>query len=267
MKKILYLFFLLFFVNNIFAQLRSFDNIFPNLNQDIKNLAFSETGYVKHGQKSGGFMLIGNDRGSRLDPQIVNYVLRKNPGYLVESILVIRVRPGSVTLLDIYNALRNVRDLQGRLYNSATRNQAVPLFEEATRIVSDRQMTPIPDPPPSRMLPMNETVFIKLKDVNFGNTFYRGEMTLFQSGLRYILSNFKSMSYLFIPIIKEDKFIAQLYFEPIQEGVLIYSVAGAEISDFFASKIDMDSAISKRLNVMISWAVDGITKNQPTTAP
>jgi hypothetical protein len=262
MKKILSLFFLLFIVNNIFPQLRSFNNIFPNLSQDITESAFGESGYVKHGQKSSGFSIIGSGQNSRLDPQIVNNVLRKNPGYLVESILVIQVTPGSVNLLDIYNALGNVRDLQGRLYNSATRNQAVPLFEEATRIISDRQLTAVPDPAPSRILPGNEVVFIRLKDVNFGNTYYRGEMALFQNGLRYTLTNFKSMSYYFIPVIKEDKFIAQLYFEPIQEGVLIYSIAGAEISDFFASKIDMDSAISKRLKVMISWAVDGIRKKQ-----
>jgi hypothetical protein len=262
MKKLFSLFFLLFFAKNIFAQLRTFDDIFPNLNQDIKTLAFSETGYVKHGQKSSGFSIIGSGQNSRLDPQLVNNILRKNPGYIAESILVIRVNSGSVSLLDIYNALRNVRDLQGRLYNSATRNQAVPLFEEATRIVSERQTTAIPDPAPSRTLPGNETVFIRLKDVNFGNTYYRGEMSLVQNGLRYTLSNFRNMSYFFVPIIKEDKFTAQLYFEPVQEGVLIYSIAGAEISDFFASKIDMDSAISKRLNVMISWAIDGIRKKQ-----
>jgi hypothetical protein len=262
MKKLLSLFFLLLFVNNIFAQVRTFNDIFPNLNQNIKNSAFSESGYVKSSQKKSSFIIIGNERSSKLDPQIVNNVLRKNPGYLVESILVVQGNPDSVSLLDVYNALRNIRDLQGRLYNSATRNQAVPLFEEATRIISDKQITTIPDPAPSKTLPRSETVFIRLKDVNFGNTYYRGEMALVQNGLRYTLSNFKSMSYLFVPVIKEDKFIAQLYFEPIQEGVLIYSVAGAEISDFFASKIDMDSAISKRLKVMISWAVDGIRKKQ-----
>jgi hypothetical protein len=87
-------------------------------------------------------------------------------------------------------------------------------------------------------------------------------MSLVQNGLRYSLTNFRNISYLFVPVIKEDNFIAQLYFEPIQEGLLIYSIAGAEISDFVASKIDIDSAITKRLNVIISWAVDGIRKKR-----
>jgi hypothetical protein len=260
MKKQLILCLLLFIANNIFAQTRSFDEIFPNLNKDIRNSVFSNSGYVKSSQKTSGFIIMGNDKNSKLDPQIVNNVLRKNPGYLVESILV--VPDSSVNLLNIYNALGNIRDLRGRLYNSATRNQAVPLFEEATRIQSNKQTNAIPDPAPSKTLPRTETVYIRLKDVNFGNTYYRGDMALVQNGLRYTLTNFRNISYLFVPVMKEEKFIAQLYFEPIQEGILIYSVAGADISDFVASKIDIDSAISKRLNVIISWAADGIRKKQ-----
>jgi len=261
MKKIFCLFLFLLFANNIFAQLRAFNDIFPNLNQDIRTSAFKETGYVKSSQKKSGFVIIGNGQSSKLDPQIIYNVLRKNPGFLVEAILVINVN-STLSLLDIYNALGNIGDLRGRLYNSSTRKQRVPLFEEATRIVSDRQTASIPDPPPAKTLPRNETVFIKLKDINFGNTYYRAEMTLIQNGLRYTLTNFRNMNYLFIPIIREDKFIAQLYFEPIQEGVLIYGIAGADISDFIASKIDMDSAISKRLNVIISWGIDGIKKKR-----
>ena len=260
MKKLLILSLLLFLVNNIFAQTRSFDEVFPNLSKEIKKSAFGNSGYVKSSQRTSGFLIMGNDKNSKLDPQIVNNVLRKNPGYLVESILVIP--DSSVNLLDIYNALGNIRDLRGRLYNSATRNQAVPLFEEATRIQSSRQTNAVPDPAPSKTLPSAETVYIRLKDVNFGNTYYRGDMTLVQNGLRYTLTNFRNISYLFVPVMKEEKFIAQLYFEPIKEGILIYSIAGADISDFVASKIDIDSAISKRLNVIISWAADGIRKKQ-----
>jgi len=262
MKKLLGLFILLFLANNIFAQSRTFNDVFPNLNQDIKNAAFSESGYIKSSQKTSGFVIMGNEKNSKLDPQIVSNVLRKNPGYLVESILVIRVNPDSISLLDVYNALGNIRDLGGRMYNSFTKNKSVPLFEEATRITSEKNMSAIPDPAPSRTLPKAETVYIRLKDTNFGNTYYRGDVAFVQNGLRYTLSNFRNISYLFVPVMKEDKFIAQLYFEPIQEGILIYSIAGADISDFVASKIDMDSAISKRLKVIISWAADGIRKKK-----
>jgi hypothetical protein len=83
-------------------------------------------------------------------------------------------------------------------------------------------------------------------------------MTLDQRSLCYSLTNNRNLSYFLVPVIKEEKFIAQLYFEPIAEGMLIYGLAGADVSDFVSSKIDMESAISKRLSVIISWVAEGI---------
>ncbi|MDR2542599.1 MAG: hypothetical protein LBC80_04020 [Treponema sp.] len=257
MKKQLIAVIFMFCAVCAFAQLRAFDQIFPGLDEEIRTAVFSDSGYVRASRKQRGFVILAQ-RSANLEPQIVNMVLSRNPGYVVESISILPLHYGTAELLDIYNALGNVRNLSGRLYDSATRNQAVPLFEEATRIVSDRQTTVIPDPPPAARLPQTETVFIRLRDANFGNTFYRGEMAVLRNGLRYTLSNFRSMSYYFVPVIRENRFVAQLYFEPIQEGVLIYSIAGTDISDFFASRIHVDSAISKRLAVINSWAIDGI---------
>ena len=259
-KAVFVFYFYLLCVIHVFAELRSFDDIFPNLNSNIRNAVFKNSGYIKSSQKTNGFELAGNRPINGIDPKIINAVLNNDPGYLVESISVIPGEPGEVTLLDVYNALGNIRNLKGRLYDSATRNQAVPLFEDATRIKSEKQTTAIQDPAPAGRLPLTETVFIRLKDVNFGNTYYRGEMTLIKNGLCYSLSNFKNMSYFLIPVIKEGKFIAQLYFEPINEGILIYSIAGADVSDFVASRVHMGSAIEKRLAVITSWASDGIAR-------
>ncbi|MCL2184458.1 MAG: hypothetical protein FWB86_01200 [Treponema sp.] len=260
MKKMFFLFLVIFISNNLYAQLRSFNDIFPNMSDDIHSAVFTNEGYIRSSRKQSGFIILGDAHLSNLDPQIVRIVLNRNPLYLVESIQVYIPSDKNISLLTVYNALSNVRDLKGRLYNSATRNREIPLFEDATRISSERQTNAIPDPPPATVLPQSETVYLRLRDVNFGNTFYRGDMALIQNGLRYTLSNFRNMSYLFVPVIKEEKFIAQLYFEPILEGVLIYSIAGADISDFFASRIHVDSAISKRLAVITQWAIDGIRR-------
>ena len=256
-RKIILVLIYLSSLSCVYAQ-RSFSGIFPNIGPEILSAALEPGGYVMASQRTGGFQIIGNSRNCGLDPQIVNNVFSKNPGYLVESVIIISGNTGSASLLDIYNALGNIRGLSGRLYNSHTQNREVPLFQEATRIISETRTTAIPDPAPARILPRTETVYIRLKDANFGNTFYRGEMALVQNGLRYTLSNFRSLSYFLIPVIREGRFIAQLYFEPIQEGILIYSIAGADIADFFASRIDMNSAISKRLAVITAWAAEGI---------
>jgi hypothetical protein len=259
-KKYVYII-LLYLICAVYAsaQLRAFNDIFPNLSKDERSEVFSDESFVKTNTKKSGFDIIG-EKTVGIDPAIIKKVLDIDPGYLVESISIIPGNPEDVTLLDIYNALGKIRNLKGKLYSSYTRNQFVPLFEEATRITSEKNTTSIPDPPPSKSIPQEETVFLKLKDINFGNSYYRAEAKLFKNGLCYTLTNFRSLSYLFVPIIKEGNFIALLYLEPVKEGVLIYGFAGINISEFFASKISVNSAISKRLGVITAWASEGIQK-------
>jgi hypothetical protein len=243
----------------LFAESRSFDAIFPGLPDTTRAAVFSERGYIKSSEKTSGFNLLGVSGGGTIDAKITDAVFAKQPAFLVESLLVIPGKAGvAANLLDVYNALGNIRALKGRLYHSATRNEDIPLFEDATRLESEKKNIPVPDPFPASALPRSETVYLRLKDVNFGISFYRGDIMLNQHGLRYSLTNNKNLSYLFIPVIKEERFTAELYFEPIKEGFLIYSIAGAEVSDFVSSRIDMPSAISKRLAVIIAWVADGL---------
>ena len=237
----------------LISQERGFDQIFPNLPQEIRLSAFSENGYIRSFERSSAANMIGSSN-NNLNPEILGHVLNKSPGFLVEHLLVI---PRSRTLLDVYNALGNIRDLKGREYQSHSRGESV-LFEDATRIESVQRNNPVSDPAPALAVPRTETLYIRLRDINFGTTFYRADMTLDQSGLRYILTNNRNMTYLFIPVIREEKFTAQLYFEPIQEGILLYSIAGADVSNFISNRIDLPSAIRKRLEVIISWVADGL---------
>jgi hypothetical protein len=252
----------------VFSQsLRSFAEIFPVLPLAVREAAFSSEGYSKSSEKQSSPPIypLQNVRAmeSSLDPQIIEKVLDKRPGFLVESIQVLPADPGKYSLLDVYNAIGKVRGLKGRVYHSFTRNEYVPLFEDVTRVESTKKNTPIADPTPASQIPASETIYMRLKDVNFGNTYYQGDMTLIQRGLDYRMTNYKNITYLLVPVIKEEKFIAQFYFEPIAEGILIYALAGADVSNFVASKIDMPSAISKRIAVIINWIADGITGNSP----
>jgi len=246
---------LLFFsVFQLPAQIRSLDTIFPGLAPETKNAVFSADGYMKSTKASSvNNLLIKHP--NTLNPDITAKVLNSNSGFFVEAMLVL---PGNKSLLQIYNAIGNIQDLRGRTYQSFTKGTEVPLFEEATRIESAKKNNPIPDPPPALSVPKTDTVYVRLKDVNFGNCYYRGDMIAEKNGLRFSLTNYKSLSYMLVPVIKEEKFIAQLYFENIQEGILVYGITGAEVSDFVASKIDMLSAIKKRMAVIIAWGSDGL---------
>jgi hypothetical protein len=234
---------------------RSFEELFPGFEESGRERVFGDRGFIRSATERAELRFFPA-AGSGVD--ILSPVLNRNPSCLVEFLLVIPAEGKAMDLTALYNALGKIRDLKGRLYHSSTRDEDIPLFEDATRIEGPRKTTPIPDPPPAAMIPQKDEIFIRLKDVNFGNSFYRADISAGDHGVLYRLSNFKNLSYLFIPVMKEEKFIAQFYLEPLAEGVLVYSVAGAEVSDFVASRVDIPSAIRKRLEVIIDWVRHGV---------
>jgi hypothetical protein len=231
--------------------LRSFSKLFPSLGESQKKEAFSEEGTIRSVKK--------NEALEFLPAYGSGTVMRSNPTYLAESLLVIPYQGRAFTGLDAYNALGKISDLKGRLYHSHTRDAYVPLFQEATRLENEKSGKAVPDPiVPTRELPNTETVFIRLKDINFGNCYYRTDMSVMPFGLTYKITNTKNITYLLFTVLKEEKFTSILYIEPLTEGMLIYSMAGADASDFIASMIDIPSAISKRLLVFLSWIKDNL---------
>lgn len=239
----------------VFLEARSFDEIFPFLGDDLKAQVFSGAGIIRALKKNETLTLLPAPS-SGID--LPSKILSEKPGYMVESLLVVPYGSRELNVLDAYNTLGNVRDLKGRLYHSFTKNAAIPLFEDATRLESDTRSKAIPDPAPSAFLPSSETVYIRLKDVNFGNTYYRADIHTNPHGITYNLTNYKAITYVIFTVMPEEKFQANLYLEPLDEGMLVYSIAGTDVSDFIANRIDIPSAISKRLAVFVDWVSDGI---------
>ena len=252
---IIILFFLSITISSsLFAQdLRAFSELFPNIGAIQKNAIFSADGLIRTIKKNEALEFLPTQT-SGIDLRTI--VMKGSPSYLAESLLVVPYR--GLTKLDAYNALCRVRDLKGRLYRSHTRNAEVPLFEDATRIDSVQKNNPIADPPIAYILPASEIFYLRLKDINFGNSFYRGDMSAGPYGITYSLGNVKSLKYMLFTVMGEEKFSAVLYMEPLEEGMLVYSMAGADASDFISGKIDIPSAISKRLSVFIAWICDGL---------
>jgi len=235
--------------------LRSFSELFPSLGESRKKEAFSEDGTIRSTKKNEALEFLPAP-GSGID--LYGTVMKTNPTYLAESLLVIPYQGKVLSRLDAYNALGKISGLKGRLYRSHTRNAEVPLFQEAARLENEKSNRAVPDPLPARELPGSETLFIRLKDVNFGNSYYRTDMSVTQFGLTYKITNTKNLTYLLFTVLREEKFCSILYIEPLTEGMLIYSMAGAGASDFIAGRIDIPSAISKRLLVFLSWIKDNL---------
>jgi len=252
-----FLFIIFFPVSNAAADnsLRSLGDLFPSLSEERKKEAFSEDGTIRTVKKNEALEFLPSPNSGI---NIYETLMKANPAYLAESLLIIPYQGKLLTKLDAYNALGKISDLKGRLYHSSTRDAFVPLFQEATRLENAKSSKAVPDPLPAVELPNTETLFIRLKDVNFGNCYYRTDMHVMPSGLTYKISNIKNITYLFFTVLPEEKFNSILYIEPLSDGMLIYSMAGADASNFISNMIDIPSAISKRLMVFLSWIRDNL---------
>ena len=132
-KNSIGLFFVFFLTSTIGAEtpLRSFDELFPGFTESKKNEIFSPEGMIRSIRKNEPLEFIPA-AGSEID--LYSAVMKADPSFLAESLLVIPYSGRAIDKLDIYNALGRIGDLKGRLYHSHTRGAEVPLFEEATRL-------------------------------------------------------------------------------------------------------------------------------------
>jgi hypothetical protein len=234
----------------LFLAARSFDDIFPDISAEQKAGAFSVEKVSTENAPAETY--------SKWEESPKNT-------FLVESIFVLPLSQSeSISIndrytIDLFNSLQYVRLLKGRTYHSFTRNRVTALFLDAYRIENADSKTPIPDPDIFSELPESQTIFIVLKDVNFGDTYYRNEMTKTEHGINYKVTNYKKIKLFLLTVFEAEQFNANMYLEIIDEGILVHSTSKAVVSPFVSSQVDMPSAIRKRMNVLVEWFKDSLS--------
>ncbi|MDR0382983.1 MAG: hypothetical protein LBH50_03255 [Spirochaetaceae bacterium] len=256
MKKSICVFLQTLFLSGfIFAQYRTLDELFPGT--DAAVLKAAQAGGYSHSIRTADGDAFTIKPSGEISASFS--VTRTSPSNVIESLLIIKTdRP--VTKLDIYNALHRISALKGREYPSSTRGRSVALFEEASIIAGENDPGKLDDPPPATSMPRSETVFIAVKDVNFGNCYYRAEINTSGRGIRYSLSNFKSINYFFMPVIKPQGLLIETYIEPVDGGVLLYGLAVVSAAAIAEKNADIPSSITKRLDVIYGWIGDNIRR-------
>lgn len=232
------------------GQLRSFDEVFPELSGIAKASAFSQEGFIQSIKRNDTSVFSR----SKLDSAIVAPITQQNYGLMVEVIAVIQ---NNADITAIYNAAGTIDSLNGRIYRTASGDYFY-LFEEINRIASASRLVPLPDPPFVTAAPERSTMYLRVKDLNFGYGYYRADIAVQQQSIVCHLSNFRTLYYYFVPVLPENSFAAQIYFEPITEGILIYGLTGAAIPDIAASLINIPSSLEKRMEALITWFSDGL---------
>jgi len=236
---------------------RSFNEIFPNLSPSQKRAVTSNMGIRYSFEKTDSPTLVPN-RDSGID--LLSKVMQKKPSHIVEALILVPYNKRELDMLDVYNAMRNIKDIQN--YIISLRGRDYKIFMDTTRIESAQNRKPIDDPPHADTLPLSETMYLCFVDRNMGDLYLRGNISVSLFGITYNLTNFRDVFYSIFRVMKAEKFITIIYVEPVKEGVLIYSMSGLYIPSFIADRVQLSSSMNYRITVLVNWIIDGLKREE-----
>ncbi|MDR0497724.1 MAG: hypothetical protein LBH42_08930 [Treponema sp.] len=232
---------------------RSFDALFPGFSPAQKALVYSKQGLKRSYKNDSSPMLIPNpDSGIN----IMSSVMEKAPSHIIEAIVVVPYNERELEMLDVYNALGRIENIKD--HSIPVNGRDFYIFTETTRLISDKNRRPVPDPPPVDMLPYAETMYLRFREVHMGNLFLRGEISMSLYGITYSITNFTDIRFLLLPVMRAERFSVILYLEPIKEGVLVYCMSGLYLPGFIADRVNLTGNINNRITVLLSWITEGL---------
>jgi hypothetical protein len=238
-------------------EIRSFNNVFPGLSRVQRANIISGTGARNSFKKGGSPTLIPNpDSGINL----LSGVMAKNPSHIIEALVLVPYNRRELDFLDIYNALRNIKNIQN--YTISIRGNDVKIFKDTTRLESAQRRRPVPDPPRADILPHSETMYRRFVDQYMGDLFIRGNISIGLYGITYNLSNFRDVFYSVFRIMRAESFSAIIYLEPVKEGILVYSMSGIYIPNFVANRVNLTPNMNNRITVLVDWITEGLREEE-----
>jgi len=234
---------------------RSLDELFPNLTESQRQDVFITGGirntFFRHETPS-------YIPSSSFGIDLMGSILKKVPAQFIEALIVLPYNKRQLDKLDIYNAVRKIENLKNNFVYSPSRNKLIRIFEESFYIETPNRNNPIPNPPPVSVLPSSEILYVRVKDNAFGSAYFRGEFSTDSRGITYKLINTATIWYIFFPVMGAEKFAMTVYVEPIEEGILIYGMAGIDIPMFIAANINIAEAIDIRVKAVVSWLCENL---------
>jgi len=238
-------------------EIRSFDTVFPYFTWRQRATAMSRTG-LRHSFTSDEAAVFIPD--PDLGINLLGSIMKVNPSHLIEALVVVPYNERELDLLDIYNALGRIEKIKD--HSVPVNGNDFYVFTESTRIESARNRRAVSDPSPANLLPFSETMYLRLKEINFGNLFIRGEISISMYGITYSMTNFTDVRYFLIPIVKAERFATIIYLEPVTEGILIYSMSGFYLPGFIADRVNLTPNINRRIQIFINWITDGLRRQE-----
>ncbi|MFP4510935.1 MAG: DUF6675 family protein, partial [Spirochaetaceae bacterium] len=148
--------------------------------------------------------------------------------------------------------LRSISRMQGIEYYSERRNRMRVLFEQSYTVaeaggdnrIADRHVTSIP---------REETLYARQEDGTFGDHAYAITYRRHANGLSLDLTNLDPLRYAFFPAVSARGLRIVLFVTPADEGVLVYSIALADVPRIpvFTGRVAI--SFENRLIAVTNW--------------
>jgi len=238
-------------------QTRSFDDIFPDLSQLQKAMAMSSRG-IRYSFENGESPSLIPSPASGIN--LLSRVMAKKPSHIIEALVLMPYNKRELDFLDIYNALRRIKNIQD--HTLSIRGNDIKLFLDTTRLESAQRRRPIPDPPPANILPSSETMYLRFVDQYMGDLYVRGDISMGLYGITYSMSNFRDVFFSIFRIMKAESFSAIIYLEPVKEGILVYSMSGIYIPGFIAHRVNLTPNMNNRITILVNWINEGLREEE-----
>jgi len=238
---------------------RSFFDVFPNLSPTQIRSVRSDSG-MRHAFEKDEAPLFFPAKESGVE--LLEYVVSKKPSHIVEALILVPYNKRELDMLDAYNAMREISGIKDQTLQ--IRNNDYRVFRDTTRLESAKNRKPIPDPAPADTLPYSETMYVRFTDATIGELYIRGDITPGLYGITYSMTNFRDVNYSIFKVMKAERFSANIYVEPVKEGVLIYSLSGLYLPGFIVSRMNLPTNMNYRITVLLNWIINGL-RTQETT--
>jgi len=253
----------LIFENVPFAGIRSFDEIYPKMSRRLRRDVMSDEGGLRNAFEKDESPRLLPDPDSGID--LYGKVMKRKPSHIIESLVLVPYTERELDLLDIYNALGRIKEIQDQEVMFNDRN--INSFLETTRLNNPKNRRAIPDPPPRDTLPYSEVLYVRFVDRYIGDLYIKGEITFSLYGVTYDMTNFRDVTFSLFSIMKAERFSAIIYLEPIKEGVLIYSMSGIYLPGFIVSRVNLTPNMNRHIMVLLSWILEGLERESKRQKP
>ncbi|MCL1815826.1 MAG: hypothetical protein FWG27_08430 [Treponema sp.] len=179
-----------------------------------------------------------------------------NPNISIESLQLYK-KPSSGNWTaeeksDLCNGIFAISTLKGLEYFSKSRNKMRTLYETSTVIDGPDTKNPRPDPS-YRTPPAELSVFVRQKDLTFGDNVY--QFTFYADETAFIIfqENITTLSYGPVPVVDKNKLRSVVAIIDCGPYLLIYTASLAKASMLPGMKQRAGESISNRAVALLSW--------------